>query len=72
MNSLESYIVDTQDKLYSEEFELVSTEDERSKLRQSLSDSSEWLYEDGFNADTKVRDSIRYAKNRHRFMFIFQ
>ena len=72
MNSLESYIVDTQDKLYSEEFELVSTEDERSKLRQSLSDSSEWLYEDGFNADTKVRDYIRYAKNRHRFMFIFQ
>lgn len=55
MNSLESYIVDTQDKLYSEEFELVSTEDERSKLRQSLSESSEWLYEDGFNADTKVR-----------------
>ncbi|EDV19444.1 uncharacterized protein TRIADDRAFT_33578, partial [Trichoplax adhaerens] len=54
MNSLESYIVDTQDKLYSEAFEAVSTEDERSKLRETLSESSEWLYEDGFNADTKT------------------
>eukprot|EP00058_Branchiostoma_floridae_P024583 XP_002610073.1 hypothetical protein BRAFLDRAFT_125669 [Branchiostoma floridae] len=46
LNTLESYIVDMQDKLYQEEYEACAVEEERDQIRARLSEMSDWLYED--------------------------
>ncbi|XP_072885988.1 hypoxia up-regulated protein 1 isoform X1 [Hemitrygon akajei] len=52
-NSLEAFIFETQDKLYQEEYQLVSTQDERDQISAKLSEASNWLDEDGYTATTK-------------------
>lgn len=52
-NSLEAFIFETQDKLHQEEYQLVSTPDERDKISGKLSAASNWLDEDGYTATTK-------------------
>ncbi|XP_078283022.1 hypoxia up-regulated protein 1 [Rhinoraja longicauda] len=52
-NSLEAFIFETQDKLYQEEYQLVSTQDEREQISGKLSAASNWLDEDGYTATTK-------------------
>ncbi|XP_051895796.1 hypoxia up-regulated protein 1 [Pristis pectinata] len=52
-NSLEAFIFETQDKLYQEEYQLVSTQDERDQISARLSEASNWLDEDGYTATTK-------------------
>ena len=44
-NELESFIINTQEKLYEEEWEKCSTEENREEIRTKLSEASDWLYE---------------------------
>jgi len=47
-NKLEAFIIDTRDKISSEEiFEKVSTETERDDLREQLGAMEDWIYEEG-------------------------
>lgn len=46
--------ISSQDKLYQEEYRLVSSEAEREELLQKLSEASSWMEEEGFAATTKV------------------
>ena len=53
-NDLESFVIDTQDKLYQEDYEKCSTEDERTEIRSNLSAASDWLYEQDETVERKV------------------
>ena len=53
-NELESFIFDTQDKLYQEVFEKCSTENEREQIRKQFSEASDWLYEQEEDAERQV------------------
>ena len=53
-NGLETFILDTQDKLTQSEYEGVTTEDERAEILAKCSDISDWLYEEGDDADAAV------------------
>ncbi|XP_048471275.1 hypoxia up-regulated protein 1 [Rhincodon typus] len=52
-NSLEAFIFETQDKLYQDEYQAVSTQDERDQISTKLSEVSNWLDEDGYAASTQ-------------------
>ncbi|XP_051135545.1 heat shock 70 kDa protein 17 [Andrographis paniculata] len=49
-NDLEGYIYSTKDKLGSEEFEKVSTDQERQSFLEKLNEVEDWLYTDGEDA----------------------
>ncbi|XP_047970827.1 heat shock 70 kDa protein 17 [Salvia hispanica] len=49
-NNLEGYIYSTKDKLESEEFEKISSEQERKSFMEKLNEVEEWLYTDGEDA----------------------
>ncbi|RUS22279.1 hypothetical protein BC937DRAFT_89854 [Endogone sp. FLAS-F59071] len=52
-NNVESFVYRTQDWLYDDTVQLVSTENQREQLRERLSETSEWLYGDGEQAQTE-------------------
>ncbi|RUS24531.1 hypothetical protein BC938DRAFT_473440 [Jimgerdemannia flammicorona] len=60
-NNVESFVYRTQDFLYDDIVELVSTEVQRVHLREQLSETSDWLYGDGEQAQTE--DYIAKLKN---------
>ena len=43
-----------QDFMYSEEVTVISTEEERSTMQSALAEASDWLYEEGEHAETRV------------------
>ena len=45
---------ETRDFLYSEEAAEVSTEDQRMEMQETLSQASDWMFEEGDEAETKV------------------
>ncbi|XP_066245009.1 hypoxia up-regulated protein 1 [Euwallacea similis] len=51
LNNLESFVIDVQNKLYEDEYSVAATEEEAGKIRQACSEVSDWLYEDGSEAD---------------------
>lgn len=53
-NSLESHIFEFKDKLTNDDVQVLSTVDERTKIEEALSAASEWLDEEGFDADEEV------------------
>ncbi|XP_050731958.1 hypoxia up-regulated protein 1-like [Eriocheir sinensis] len=53
-NTLESYILDAQDKLYQEEYEAASTDKQREDVRQLCSQLDEWIYDEGFDQPAPV------------------
>lgn len=53
-NVLESFIIDTRDKMSDEAVEQVSTDEEREKIRARFDEMEEWLYEDGRSLDAKA------------------
>ncbi|XP_063910653.1 hypoxia up-regulated protein 1 [Zophobas morio] len=63
LNNLESFVIDVQNKLYEDDFVAAATEDEVSKIKNSCSEVSDWLYEDGSDADAdtyeKKLDTLR-------------
>ncbi|CAH1796844.1 unnamed protein product [Owenia fusiformis] len=59
-NELESYIFTYQDKLYQEDYEKCSTEEERSVLSGKLSEASDWLYEQEDSVPTQdYKDKLK-------------
>jgi len=66
LNELQSFVFDLNDKLYQEEYEAASTEEEREKMRTECSAVSDWLDEDvmpdtplkEFNSRMKVLKDI--------------
>ena len=53
-NDLESFIIDAQDKLYQDDYEKCSTEEERTEIQTNLSAASDWLYEQDETVERKV------------------
>ncbi|KAG8199551.1 hypothetical protein JTE90_009392 [Oedothorax gibbosus] len=53
-NSLESFIVETRDKLYRDEYEKATTEEERTNFQQKLSEVGDWLEYESDDATTEV------------------
>ncbi|KAG1467564.1 hypothetical protein G6F56_004344 [Rhizopus delemar] len=56
-NGLESFVYRVQDFLYEDVVQLVTKEDDIEKFREKLSETSEWLYDEGENAETHVYNS---------------
>ena len=53
-NALESFIVESKTRLYDDEYEKASSEEERERLMKILSDASEWLEFESDSAETKA------------------
>ncbi|NXG93211.1 HYOU1 protein, partial [Stercorarius parasiticus] len=69
-NSLESFIFETQDKLYQEEYQFVSTEEQRDEISKKLSEASSWVEEEGYAASTKeLKDKLAELKKLCRNLF---
>lgn len=57
LNNLESFVIDVQNKLYEDEFSEATTEEEKEKILAFCSEISDWLYEDGADADADTYES---------------
>lgn len=57
LNSLESFVIDVQNKLYENEYSEAATEEELEKIRSACSETSDWLYEDGSEADADTYEN---------------
>ncbi|GLH11715.1 Major heat shock 70 kDa protein Ba [Gryllus bimaculatus] len=57
LNSLESFVFDAQAKLEVEEFQQAASEAEIEKIRSECSEVSDWLYEDGLEADADTYEA---------------
>uniref|UniRef100_A0A8C4UE75 Hypoxia up-regulated protein 1 n=1 Tax=Falco tinnunculus TaxID=100819 RepID=A0A8C4UE75_FALTI len=69
-NSLESFIFETQDKLYQEEYQFVSTEEQREEISRKLNEASSWMEEEGYAATTKeLKDKLSELKKLCRNLF---
>lgn len=55
-NNLETFVIDMQNKVYADEYEKATTEEERTKITAVCSEISDWLYEDGSHADKEAYD----------------
>jgi len=53
-NELETHAFEFKDKLTSEEVEKLSSKEERAKITEALTKASEWLDEEGFDADEET------------------
>ena len=53
-NALESHIFEMQDFMYTDEVAEMSTEEEREAVTTVLSATSDWLYDEGEFAETRV------------------
>lgn len=56
-NSLESFLYNFKDKLFSDAVEEISTEEERTKINEKFSEISDWLDEEGFDATADIYTS---------------
>ncbi|KFB40653.1 AGAP001827-PA-like protein [Anopheles sinensis] len=54
LNALESFVIDAQVKLDEEEYASCGTTEEIETIRQRCGEISEWLYEDGSDADAET------------------
>uniref|UniRef100_A0A8C0GUL3 Hypoxia up-regulated protein 1 n=1 Tax=Chelonoidis abingdonii TaxID=106734 RepID=A0A8C0GUL3_CHEAB len=69
-NSLEAFIFETQDKLYQEEYQFVSTEEQRGEISRKLSEASNWMEEEGYRATTKeLKEKLSELKKLCRSLF---
>lgn len=57
-NELETHVFEFKDKLTNEDVEVLSTKDEREKLMVALNTASDWLDEEGFDADEPVSSKL--------------
>lgn len=55
-NNLETFVIDMQNKIYADEYEKATTEEERTKITAVCSEISDWLYEDGTDAEKEAFD----------------
>lgn len=54
LNNLESFVIDAQQHLETEEYKAATTPEDSEKIIKAASEISEWLYEDGFDATADV------------------
>lgn len=54
LNNLEAFVVDAQMKIDMEEYAECGTEQQIEEIRKMCSETSEWLYEDGYEAATEL------------------
>ncbi|CAB3255921.1 unnamed protein product [Arctia plantaginis] len=54
LNNLEAFVVDAQMKMDMEEYAECGTEEQIQEIRKLCSETSEWLYEDGYEAATEL------------------
>ncbi|XP_047998205.1 hypoxia up-regulated protein 1 isoform X2 [Leguminivora glycinivorella] len=54
LNSLEAFVVDAQMKIDMEEFAECGTPEQIEEVKKLCSETSEWLYEDGYEAPTEL------------------
>ncbi|XP_050068478.1 hypoxia up-regulated protein 1 isoform X2 [Anopheles maculipalpis] len=57
LNALESFVIDAQVKMDEEEYASCGTEEEIASIRKRCSEISEWLYEDGTDADAETYET---------------
>ncbi len=57
-NSLESFLYEFKDTLFSDTTEQLSTDEERTKINEKFSEISDWLDEDGFDSTPEVISKI--------------
>ncbi|XP_007441553.1 hypoxia up-regulated protein 1 [Python bivittatus] len=69
-NSLEAFIFETQDKLYQEEYQFVSSEEEREEISRKLSEASSWMEDEGYIAPTKeLKERLSELRKLCRSLF---
>ncbi|KOB67053.1 Hypoxia up-regulated protein 1 [Operophtera brumata] len=54
LNNLEAFVVDAQMKVDMEEYAVCGTEEQITEIKKICSETSEWLYDDGYEAATEV------------------
>lgn len=54
LNALESFVIESQQKLNEDEYASCATAEEIEDVRKSCAEVSDWLYEDGENADANT------------------
>ena len=54
-NNLESHIFETKDAMYSDLVMSVSTEEQREAILSALTEAGDWMEDEGYFAETKVR-----------------
>ncbi|KAG5893762.1 hypothetical protein JTB14_001207 [Gonioctena quinquepunctata] len=54
LNNLESFVIDIQNKLYEDEYVQAGTKEETEKIKTACSEISNWLYEEGSDADAET------------------
>lgn len=57
LNALETFVIDAQVKLDEEEYASCATQEEADTIRKTCSEVSEWLYEDGTDADAETYEN---------------
>lgn len=65
LNALESFVVDAKQKIDEEEYATCATEAEIETIRKSCTEVSEWLYEDGENADAETYEKKLQELQEH-------
>ena len=60
-NALESHIFEMQDFMYTDEVTEVSTEEERTTILSTLKEASDWLYDEGESAETRVCNNLLHT-----------
>ncbi|XP_076662041.1 hypoxia up-regulated Grp170 co-chaperone protein isoform X2 [Halictus rubicundus] len=58
LNNLETFIIDAQQKLESEEYTVAATPEEIENILKACAKTSDWLYDDGFTASAEVFEEI--------------
>lgn len=57
LNALESYVIDVQQKLDEDEYSECVTPEQAEEIRKACSEVSDWLYEDGLDADAETYEN---------------
>lgn len=65
LNALESYVIDAQQKLDDDEYASCGSETEIETVRKACSEVSDWLYEDGENADAETYEKKLQELQEH-------
>jgi len=71
LNELQSFVYDMQDKLYMEEYESASTEEEKEKIKTLCSETSDWLDEEAgpFTPTQEFKDKLKALKELTSALF---
>nr|XP_022912599.1 hypoxia up-regulated protein 1 [Onthophagus taurus]XP_022912601.1 hypoxia up-regulated protein 1 [Onthophagus taurus] len=71
LNNLESFVIDTQNKLYEDEYSQACTEEEKEKILKACSEASDWLYDEGSEADAETYEKkLSELKSLTRDLYI--